>query len=125
MPYQLGTFVRVDDELSDRTKPVIVMIKIPTTVKNELITLDQDLQKLGRGLYGKKFYGEYSDGQSFSNFSLELHLDGTFTLHFRGGILGGVENRSFGTQEASQSAIVSELRLFKATLAHQMRMVNA
>ena len=101
------------------------MITIPTVVKTELLTLDQDLQRLGRRLYGKKIYGDYSDGNHFHNFSLELHLDGTFTLHFRGGILGSIESRSFGTQEMSESTILSELALFKSTITHQMQLVRA
>ena len=101
------------------------MITIPTAVKAELLALDQDLQRLGRQLYGRRIYGDYSDGNHFHNFSVELHLDGTFTLHFRGRILGSIESRSFGTQQTSSASILSELALFKAMIAHQMRLVNA
>ena len=101
------------------------MILIPTTLSAELLTLDQDLQRLGRQLYGRKLYGDYPGGNHFHNISLEVHPDGTFTLHFRGGILGSIESRSFGTQEASESAILDELALLRALLTHQMQLVNA
>lgn len=101
------------------------MITIPTTVKNELLTLDHDLQRLGRQLYGRKIYGDYSDGNHFQNFSLELHLNGMFTLHFRGGILGSIESREFGAKEALESVILNELEQFREIITHQMRLVNA
>ena len=101
------------------------MIQIPTTLRNELLSLDQDLQRLGRQLYGRKLYGDYPGEDLFRNLSLEVHPNGTFTLHFRGGILGSIENRSFGAQEASETAILGELGLFRAMITHQMQLVNA
>lgn len=101
------------------------MITIPTLIRTELITLDRDLQRLGRQLYGRKTYGDYSDGDYFCNFRLELHLNGRFSLHFLGGIMGSIDHHDLGFQETSESAILEELHGLHDRINHQMQLVNA
>lgn len=98
------------------------MIVIPVQLKDKLFQLDRSLHELGKSLYGRKLFKEYVEGNNFNNFYLELHIDGSFTLHFAKSILGYMEKKSFGTQE---NDVLSELDLLLALVKHQLRMVSA
>lgn len=100
------------------------MIPIPEVIKYKLVELDRELQLLGRQLYGKKLMAEYQDSQDFQNFSLELHLDGSFTLHFKKQILGSVDQKFFGKDAAGHADILSEINLLMAVVKNQLQLVS-
>lgn len=98
------------------------MIPIPFQLKDKLFELDLCLHELGKSLYGRKLFKEYAEGNYFNNFYLELHGDGSFTLHFIKSILGYMEAKSFGTQE---NDVLNELDLLIALVRHKLKMVSA
>lgn len=98
------------------------MVVIPSQLKYKLIELDHCLHELGKNLYGRKLFKEYSEGKYFNNFYLEVFYDGSFTLHFSKGILGYMETKSFGNQE---NDVLNELDLLIALVKNQLNMVNA
>lgn len=98
------------------------MIIIPIHLKDKLLQLDHSLHALGKSLYGRKLFKEYIEGNNFNNFYLELHIDGSFTLHFFKSILGYMEKKSFGSREDDA---LNELDLLLAMVNHQLKMVSA
>ena len=104
---------------------VVSMIPIPEEVKIKLVELDQQLHLLSRQLYGKKIVGEYQNNGYFLNFSLELHLNGSFTLHFQKKILGSIEYKTFDATSTDQFGILSELDILLAIIKNQLQRVSA
>ncbi|MFP4094262.1 MAG: hypothetical protein ACLFUB_07230 [Cyclobacteriaceae bacterium] len=101
------------------------MIPIPQEVGSKLIELDQMLQDLGRILYGRKIFGVYQPGNEFVNFHLELHPDGSFSLHFAKSILGSIEHKRFQAHPHGNKEIIEELNLLIALVRNKLKLVNA
>jgi len=103
------------------------MIPIPHSIKLKLIELDQALQELGRMLYGRKIFGEYVLSNHFHNFQVELHADGSFTLHFQRNILGHMEHKHFqgSTDEQGLQQVIDELEITISLIRNKLKLVSA
>lgn len=93
------------------------MIIIPDYINNRLTELDFNLQKLGQNLYSRKIFKDYEDKSVFNNFHLEVHKDGSFTLHFIKSILGYLEAKNFSNNEQE---IIDELNLLNASVKSKL-----
>lgn len=106
---------------------IIFMIHIPSDIKLKLIELDVVLHRLGRMLYGRKLFGDYKESNQFHNFFVELFPDGAFKLHFKGNILGHIENKYFPVL-ADESVVenhVHELDLIISLVNNRLNLVSA
>ncbi len=98
------------------------MILIPFPLDKKLFELDRGLQELGKNLYGRKLFREYPEENRFVNFRMELHGDGSFTLHFLHSILGLMENKSFGT---SDDEVLEELEILISVVKGKLNLANS
>ncbi len=93
------------------------MIIIPDYINSRLKELDMNLQSLGQNLYSRKIYKDYEEKTTFNNFHLEVHRDGSFTLHFTKGILGYLETKSFSN---NKEEIIDEMSLLNASVISKL-----
>jgi hypothetical protein len=103
------------------------MIFIPSNIKLKLIELDKSMQELGRSLYGRKLFGSYEESGRFQNFQMELHSDGSFTLHFKRNILGHMEQKHFdgGLEASARELVIDELTLTITLIQNKLKLVSA
>lgn len=97
------------------------MITIPSPLKGKLVDLDRNLHELGRNLYGRKIFQDYAEGDQFYNFHVELHSEGSFTIHFHHGILGHIETKNFGVQDEE---VLQELELLNTLVKNKLKLVS-
>lgn len=93
------------------------MIVIPDNISNRLIELDFNLHKLGQNLYTRKIFKDYEEKEFYNNFHLEVHRDGSFTLHFLKSLLGYMEAKRFGRDEQE---VLDELDLLNASVKRKL-----
>lgn len=98
------------------------MIIIPSPIKGKLFDLDRNLQELGKSLFGRKLFKDYAEGDHFYNFHMELHSDGSFTIHFLHSILGHIESKNFGVQDEE---VLQELELLNTVVKNKLKIVSA
>jgi hypothetical protein len=102
------------------------MIPIPQQTGDKLVELDQALQVLGRGLYGRKLFGEYIAGTEYKNFHLEVHPDGSFTLHFVNRILGNIDSKKFPVSlQTTEAEMIDEINLLINLVRNKQKLVSA